>query len=286
MEYQVVPVRFERLGKNYHFALNGVTVKKGDRVVVETVRGIEIGSVAQDPLMIQESEVVAPLKPVIRIATEQDLKQYSDNKAQEVRVMQKTAELVKKHQLEMKLLNCEFTLDRTKLIIYFTAEGRVDFRELVKEIANEFHLRIELRQVGARDGAKALGGIGPCGLITCCSTFLGEFQPVSIKMAKNQSLSLNPTNISGLCGKLLCCLHYEDEGYKECRKIMPKIDSYVNTKEGRGRVTQLNFVTQIARVDFDNGTTGYYHVSDMQFREKAIDENIEVNGGELKDLEG
>jgi len=286
MEYQVVPVRFERLGKQYYFAMNGITVKHGDKVVVETVRGVEIGTVMQDSLWVPEAEVVLPLKPLIRIASEQDLKQYSENKANEATVMQKTAELVKKHQLEMKLLNCEFTLDRTKLIIYFTAEGRIDFRDLVKEIATEFHMRIELRQVGARDGARTLGGIGPCGLITCCSSFLGDFQPISIKMAKNQSLSLNPTNISGLCGKLLCCLHYEDGGYKESRKQMPKIDSYVKTVEGRGRVTQLNFVTMTARVDFENGTNGYYHVSDMEFREKAIEENIDENGGELKDLEG
>lgn len=285
MEYQVVPVRFERLGKNYYFAVNGNNINKGDKVVVETIRGIEIGTAMQDPLWVPEADVVVPLKPVIRMASEHDLKQQSDNKANEVHVMQKTSELVKKHQLEMKLLNCEFTLDRTKLIIYFTAEGRIDFRDLVKEIANEFHMRIELRQVGARDGARTLGGVGPCGLITCCASFLGDFQPISIKMAKNQSLSLNPTNISGLCGKLLCCLNYEDDGYKEYRRLMPKIDSYVKTAEGRGRVTQLNFVTKTAKVDFDNGTSGFYHVSDMEFREKAIEENIDENGVELKELE-
>jgi len=285
MEYQVVPVQFDRLGKRYYFTTDGKNVNKGDKVVVETIRGIELGEVAADRKTIQESEVVSPLKPILRLATEQDVLQAEHNGKEEPYVMKKTLELVKRHNLDMKLLNCEFTLDRSKLIIYFNSEGRVDFRELVKDLANEFHIRIELRQVGARDGAKVLGGIGPCGLITCCSSFLGEFEPVSIKMAKNQSLSLNPSNISGLCGKLLCCIHYENESYKEYRKIMPKIDSFVNTPDGRGKVTQLNFVTLTAKVDFDNGSSGFYHVNDLSFREKAIEEDIDANGTDLKDLE-
>lgn len=285
MEYQVVPVQFNRLGKRYYFATDGKNINKGDKVIVETIRGIELGDVVGDMKTIQESEVVSPLKPIVRIASEQDVLQAEHNAAEEPFVMKKTQELVSRNQLDMKLLNCEFTLDRSKLIIYFNSEGRVDFRELVKDLANEFHLRIELRQVGARDGAKVLGGIGPCGLITCCSSFLGEFEPVSIKMAKNQSLSLNPSNISGLCGKLLCCIHYENDNYKEYRKIMPKIDSYVKTPEGRGKVTQLNFVTLTAKIDFENGSTGFYNVKDLSFREKAIDEDIDTNGNDLKDLE-
>ncbi len=285
MEHQVVPIKFNRLGKHYYFSTEGKDIKKGDKVVVETVRGIELGEAMSDVVVVADHEIVAPLKPIIRIASEQDILQDNANKENEPAVLKKTAEYVKKNNLEMKLLNCEYTLDRSKLIIYFTAEGRVDFRELVKDLANEFRLRIELRQVGARDGARVLGGIGPCGLITCCSTFLGEFQPVTIKMAKNQNLSLNPANISGLCGKLLCCIHYEDENYKEYRKIMPKIDSYVTTPDGRGRVTQVNFITLTAKVDFENGNSGYYHVRDMKFREKAIEEDIEINGADFKDLE-
>lgn len=285
MEHQVVPVQFERLGKCYYFATNGLNLKQGDSVVVETVRGIELGSVYQDPKFVDESEIVAPLKPIIRVANEHDVFTQRDNENYQPTVFKITQEYVKRHQLEMKLLNSEFTLDRAKLIIYFTAEGRVDFRELVKDLANEFHVRIELRQVGARDGARVLGGIGPCGLITCCSSFLGEFEPVSIKMAKNQNLSLNPSNISGLCGKLLCCIHYEDDNYSYYRQKMPKLGSYVKTDDGKGKVTQLNFVTMTAKVDFDGGTSGFYHVNQMRFREKAIDEELDVNGDELKDLE-
>lgn len=285
MEHQVVPIKFNRLGKRYYFSADGKHINKGDKVVVETVRGIELGEAVSETITVDETDIVSPLKPIIRVATEQDILQNADNEANEPFVLKKTAELVKQNNLEMKLLNCEYTLDKSKLIIYFTSEGRVDFRELVKDLANEFHLRIELRQVGARDGARVLGGIGPCGLITCCSTFLGEFEPVSIKMAKNQNLSLNPSNISGLCGKLLCCIHYEDDNYKEYRKIMPKIDSYVRTPDGKGRVSQLNFITLTAKVEFDNGSSGYYHVNDLRFREKAIEEDIEENGSELKALE-
>ena len=285
MEYQVVAIQFNRLGKKYYFSSNGLEIKNQDKVVVETIRGLELGFVVSDLMVIQESDLVSPLKPVLRIASQEDIMQYEKNIHDEKDVLAKTHAYVQKNQLEMKLLNCEFTLDRQKLIIYFNADGRVDFRELVKDLANEFHIRIELRQVGARDGARVLGGIGPCGLLTCCTTFLGEFEPVSIKMAKNQNLSLNPSNISGLCGKLLCCINYEDENYKEYRKMMPKLDSYVQTKDGRGRVTQVNFVTLTAKVDFDNGGSGYYHVNDMRFKHKAAEENIEANEKDLKELE-
>ncbi|MBU1145581.1 MAG: stage 0 sporulation family protein [Firmicutes bacterium] len=285
MEYQVVAIQFNRLGKKYFFSTDNIDLKSKDKVVVETIRGIELGFVVSDILTIQESDLVSPLKPVLRIATEEDLMQYEDNKKHEVFVLEKTSAYVFKNNLDMKLLNCEFTLDRSKLIIYFNADGRVDFRELVKDLANEFHLRIELRQVGARDGARVLGGIGPCGLLTCCTTFLGEFEPVSIKMAKNQNLSLNPSNISGLCGKLLCCINYEDSNYKEYRKMMPKLDSYVVTPDGRGRVTQVNFVTLMAKVDFDNGGSHTFHVSELQFKQKAIEEDLEANVESLKDLE-
>lgn len=286
MAYQVAQIQFNKLGKKYYFDYNHLPIKMGDQVVVETVRGIEMGFVASNLLEIEESELVSPLKPILRIATESDKQAYIENKENEKKVLARTSYLVKKNQLDMKLLNCEFTLDKSKLIIYFNSDGRVDFRELVKDLATEFHMRIELRQVGARDGAKVLGGIGPCGYLTCCTTFLGEFQPVSIKMAKNQNLSLNPSNISGLCGKLLCCINYEDESYKQYRKEMPKIDSFVSTNDGRGKVGQVNFLTQIVRVDFENGGSEYFHVSEIKFRQRAIEEDLNGNGQDLKDLEG
>ncbi|MDD4184139.1 MAG: stage 0 sporulation family protein [Candidatus Izemoplasmatales bacterium] len=286
MDYLVVPVQFNRVGKKYYFSAEGKTIRAGDQVVVETIRGIEIGTASEDPKLIKDNEVVSPLKPIIRVATDQDKAMQAENEAMEPGVLKRTQELVKKHQLDMKLLTAEYTLDRQKLLIYFTAEGRVDFRELVKDLANEFHIRIELRQVGARDGAKVLGGIGPCGLITCCSQFLGEFEPVSIKMAKNQNLSLNPSSISGLCGKLLCCIHYEDENYREFRKQMPKVNSIVVTPDGSGRVTQVNFFNLTAKVEFPDNKTDFYHVSKLEFREKAIDEDIEADTEDIKALEG
>ncbi|MDD3477289.1 MAG: stage 0 sporulation family protein [Candidatus Izemoplasmatales bacterium] len=278
MTYQVAPVQFNKLGKKYHFDYNNLPIKKGDFVVVETVRGIEMGQVATELVTLEEKDLVSPLKPIIRIATEADIRQFDENKAAEEHVMKRTKELVKKDELDMKLLNCEFTLDKSKLIIYFTAEGRVDFRDLVKDLAGEFHMRIELRQVGARDGARVLGGIGPCGYLTCCTSFLGEFQPVSIKMAKNQSLSLNPTNISGLCGKLLCCINYEDDLYKEYRKELPKLNSYLRTKAGaKGKVSQVNFLTQIVKMDYETGGSEFLHVSDLDFQPKVEESPSEEN---------
>jgi len=285
MVYQVAQIQFNKLSKKYYFDYNQLPIKNGDQVVVETVRGVEMGFVVSDLLKVDEKDLVSPLKPVLRIATEEDKRMYEENIKNEIRVLERTHDLVRRNQLDMKLLNCEFTLDRSKLIIYFNADGRVDFRELVKDLATEFHLRIELRQVGARDGAKVLGGIGPCGYLTCCTTFLGEFQPVSIKMAKNQNLSLNPSNISGLCGKLLCCINYEDELYKQYRKEMPKLDSYIQTPEGKGRVLQVNFLTQIVKVSTETGGVGYFHISEIKFKQRAIEEDLDANVADLKDLE-
>ncbi|PKL00025.1 MAG: stage 0 sporulation protein [Tenericutes bacterium HGW-Tenericutes-1] len=286
MEHKVIPIKFSKLGKKYYFDTNGFEIKQGDHLVVETVRGLEMGIAAENPKMIDASELVSALKPVLRIATERDLHDHEHNLAEQPEVMKKTAEMIRKNVLDMKLLNCEFTLDRQKLIIYFNADGRVDFRDLVKDLANQFRIRIELRQVGARDGAKVLGGIGPCGLLTCCTTFLGDFETVSIKMAKNQNLSLNPTNISGLCGKLLCCINYEDANYKEYRKSMPKLDSLVNTPDGQGKVVQLNFLAQTVNVDFGGGNRKLYPVSDLEFKQKAVDEDLNGNDKDLKELEG
>jgi len=284
MEHTVVAIQFNRLGKKYYFDTAHINVKNGDKVVVETARGMELGFVVSDRMTIKNDELVSPLKPIVRIANEEDIRSYEENIEKEVYVLKITDELVKKNRLDMKLLNCEYTLDKSKLIIYFNAEGRVDFRELVKDLANEFHVRIELRQVGTRDGAKVLGGIGPCGRETCCTRFLTEFQPVSIKMAKNQNLSLNPNNISGICGKLLCCIKYEDETYKDLRKKMPKMDSTVDTPDGQGRVMQLNYVMQQVTVNVE-GNFHTYNIKDIRFTQSGAQENLEVDDKDLLNLE-
>lgn len=248
MANTVVGIRFKAVGKKYYFDPNGFDVTINDKVVVETVRGIELGEVIEKVKEIKESELISALKPIIRKASENDIRNHQRNQDDIPEALKKCSINVKKHKLEMKLLGCEYTLDRTKLIIYFNAEGRVDFRDLVKDLANEFKVRIELRQVGTRDGAKFLGGIGPCGYLLCCTTFLGDFDTVSIKMAKNQNLSLNPVNISGLCGKLLCCIRYEDETYKEYRMELPKIGSHVKTEYGRSKVIGINIIDKSVRV--------------------------------------
>lgn len=286
MEYKVVPVKFARLGKQYYFEVADLPVKKDDKVVVETIRGLELGYASMDPKLIGEDEVVSPLKPILRIATEHDIQANATHKAEEPEILSKCASIVRKSNLDMKLLQCEYTLDKQKLIIYFSAEGRVDFRDLVKDLANAFRTRIELRQVGARDGARVLGGIGPCGLLTCCTTFLGEFETVSIRMAKNQNLSLNPTNISGLCGKLLCCIAYEDENYKHYRKQLPKQDSIVKTPDGEGKVVGVNFLTQDVKVFFPGNGYRSYHVRDLNFKPPVEDVELPSNAKDLKDLEG
>ncbi len=286
MEHKVIPIKFSKLGKKYYFDTNGFEIKKGDQLVVETVRGFEFGIAAEEPKIIDSSELISALKPVLRIATEKDIHDHERNLSEQPEVIRRCSEMIKKNNLDMKLLNCEYTLDRQKLIIYFNADGRVDFRDLVKDLANQFRIRIELRQVGTRDGAKVLGGIGPCGLLTCCTTFLGDFETVSIKMAKNQNLSLNPTNISGLCGKLLCCINYEDANYKEYRKSMPKLDSLVYTPDGQGKVIQLNFLAQTVNIDFGGGNRKLYDAKDVQFKQKAAEEDLSSNEKDLKDLEG
>ena len=248
MANTVVGVRFKAVGKKYYFDPAGFDVLMNDKVVVETVRGVELGEVIESIKSIEDSEIISTLKPVIRKATEEDIAKHQRNQNDIPGALKKCAIHINNNKLDMKLLGCEYTLDRTKLIIYFNAEGRVDFRELVKDLANEFKVRIELRQVGTRDGAKFLGGIGPCGYLLCCNTFLGDFDTVSIKMAKNQNLSLNPVNISGLCGKLLCCIRFEDATYKEHRKELPKNHSYVKTEQGRGKVVSVNIIDKSVRV--------------------------------------
>jgi cell fate regulator YaaT (PSP1 superfamily) len=279
MQHRVVAIQFNRLGKKYYFSTNNLELKRSDFVIVETIRGIELGEVVSNIMEISDEEVVSPLKPILRLASFEDLKTHKENLEKEPIVMKKTSELVRTNSLEMKLLNCEYTLDRSKLIIYFTAEGRVDFRELVKDLANEFHVRIELRQVGARDGAKVIGGIGPCGRETCCTTFLREFEPVSIKMAKNQNLSLNPTNISGICGKLLCCIRYEDENYRDFKKEMPNINSLVWTLDGRGKVVDINYSLQSASVQFKDGTVKVYDINEVADTKEELSDDVSVLNG-------
>ena len=243
----VCRIQFKKVGKKYYFNPNGIEVKDQDLVVVETVRGVEIGRVVGG-LVKAPAELENDIKPILRIANKKDLDTYEQNQKNEVIALEKCSKLIRKNNLEMKLLYCEYTLDRQKLIIYFESEDRVDFRQLVKDLAEEFRVRIELRQVGSRDGAKVLGGLGPCGLIVCCNTFIEEFDNVSIKMAKNQNLSLNPQKISGTCGKLLCCIKYENEVYKELRVNLPDINDIVTLESGDGKVLSVDVLKREVKV--------------------------------------
>ena len=262
MAHKVIGVRFKQAGKKYYFDPEDAHFSLGDLVVVETVRGLELGEVMETDKTITEESIISTLKPIIRQANETDIKTKEQNQIDTLKVLASCKHHIKNHALEMKLLDAEYTLDRSKLIIYFNAEGRIDFRELVKDLANEFKVRIELRQVGARDGAKFLGGIGPCGYLLCCNTFLGEFETVSIKMAKNQNLSLNPSNISGLCGKLLCCIRYEDDVYGEMREGLPKLYSKVETVDGEGKVVSVNILERQVKVQLEE-TVKPYNVEDL-----------------------
>ena len=243
----VCRIQFRKVGKKYYFNPNGIKVKDQDLVVVETVRGIEIGKVVGD-LVECPAELEKDIKPILRIATKKDIDNREQNSKNEAIALEKCSKLIRKNNLEMKLLYCEYTLDKQKLIIYFESEDRVDFRQLVKDLAEEFRVRIELRQVGSRDGAKVLGGLGPCGLIVCCNTFIEEFDNVSIKMAKNQNLSLNPQKISGTCGKLLCCIKYENDVYKELRQNMPDINDIVRLENGEGKVLAVDVLKREVKV--------------------------------------
>ncbi|MCF6095145.1 stage 0 sporulation family protein [Microaerobacter geothermalis] len=248
--YQVVGVRFKKAGKIYYFDPGDWPVEKDQHVIVETTRGIEYGKIVIGKKEVSEDDVVLPLKKVMRIATEEDASLVMQNKEEAKEAFQICMKKIEEHQLDMKLVDVEYTFDRNKIIFYFTADGRVDFRELVKDLAAVFRTRIELRQIGVRDEAKMLGGIGPCGRILCCSSFLGDFEPVSIKMAKDQNLSLNPTKISGLCGRLMCCLKYESENYESAREVLPDIGQKVFTPKGEGKVIGLNILERLVQVEF------------------------------------
>ena len=253
----VIGVRFKKAGKVYYFDPCEVWPRPGDSVVVETARGVEFGEVVTGAREVADEQIVAPLKKVVRIATEEDIRRAEYNEKREEEAFRVCQEKVAKHKLEMKLVSVEYTFDNSKIIFYFTANGRVDFRELVKDLASVFKMRIELRQIGVRDEAKMLGGLGSCGRPICCGTFLGDFQPVSIKMAKEQNLSLNPTKISGLCGRLMCCLKYEQDYYSQTLKKLPKVGKDIVTPDGVGVLAEINAIRERVKVrikiddDFD-----------------------------------
>lgn len=246
--YNVVGVRFKKAGKIYYFDPGEFLLEKDQYVIVETARGVEFGKIVVPIRQVGENDVVLPLKQVLRPADERDQVQVEENNEESKRAFDLANVKISEHQLEMKLVDVEYTFDRNKIIFYFTAEGRVDFRELVKDLASIFRTRIELRQIGVRDEAKLLGGIGPCGRMLCCSTFLGDFDPVSIKMAKDQNLSLNPTKISGLCGRLMCCLKYENDDYEIAKNGMPDIGDATMTPDGIGNVVGINVLERLIQV--------------------------------------
>lgn len=285
---EIVEIRFKKNGKLYYFDPAGLQLKPGVSIIVETARGIEIGEVATGNKKIEKEKIVSPLKPVIRIATEKELKQAEENKEKEKEAFKICVEKIEKHNLAMKLIDVEYTFDQSKILFYFTSDGRVDFRELVKDLASVFKTRIELRQIGVRDEAKIIGGLGICGRKLCCASHLGGFEPVSIKMAKEQNLSLNPTKISGTCSRLMCCLKYEQEAYEDLLKTTPPVGSYVETPDGRGNVSEVNLLRGILKVSFKNGddiTYKQYHVNDIKTLKTA---EVKVSASEmkmLKDLE-
>ncbi|OIJ17567.1 stage 0 sporulation protein [Anaerobacillus alkalilacustris] len=261
--HQVVGVRFKKAGKIYYFSPEDIDVQKGELVIVETARGIEYGKVVIGKKIVDDQDVVFPLKKVVRIANENDKTTVEENKVAAKEAFEVCLEKIQEHNLDMKLVDVEYTFDRNKVLFYFTADGRIDFRELVKDLAAIFRTRIELRQIGVRDEAKMLGGIGPCGRILCCSSFLGDFEPVSIKMAKDQSLSLNPTKISGLCGRLMCCLKYENDNYENAKQELPDIGKTIQTVHGKGRVIGLNILEKLVQVELVDERIMEYTIDEL-----------------------
>jgi cell fate regulator YaaT (PSP1 superfamily) len=249
---EVIGVRFRNVGKVYYFSPESLKLSAGQSVIVETARGLELGECVMENTMVEDSQVVPPLRKTLRIASQEDFKTAEENQKKEKHAIDVCQQKITEHKLEMKVIDVEYTFDGSKILFYFTADGRVDFRELVKDLASVFRTRIELRQIGVRDEAKMLGGIGICGQPFCCATFLDDFQPVSIKMAKEQSLSLNPAKISGSCGRLMCCLKYEYDTYRDLRRCMPRVDSVVNTPQGKGTVTEINLLRGKVKVLLDN----------------------------------
>lgn len=253
---KVVGVRFSDTGKMYYFDPKGFDIKNGQEIIVETANGLEFGRASTGVKLVEDDEVVSPLKPVIRIATDEDRKKVEENKRKEKEAFEICNQKIQKHNLEMNLTNAEYSFDCSKVIFYFTADGRIDFRELVKDLASTLHTRIELRQIGVRDESKMLGGLGICGRPFCCSTFLDGFHSVTIKMAKDQGLSLAPGKISGTCGRLMCCLKYEQNSYEYLHKITPKVDTVVDCRHGRGTVVDSAILTGKLKIQLDNTPDG------------------------------
>ena len=264
----VIGVRFKKAGKVYYFDPDGIWPRPGDYVIVETARGVEFGEVVTGSRSVNDAQIVSPLKKVIRVASPEDIQRAESNEKREAEAFRICQERIAKHMLDMKLVSVEYTFDNNKIIFYFTANGRVDFRDLVKDLASVFKIRIELRQIGVRDEAKMLGGLGSCGRPICCGAFLGDFQPVSIKMAKEQNLSLNPTKISGQCGRLMCCLKYEQENYEQVLKRVPRVGKDIVTPDGVGVITEINCIKETIkvriRVDDDSFDVRDYAIDDVR----------------------
>ena len=287
---KVIGVRFRTAGKIYFFDPLNFEIKRGDHVIVETARGIEFGTVMTGVTEVEDEKVVQPLKPVIRIANQRDIEQEANNKIKEKEAFRVCLEKIRKHELEMKLIDAEYTFDNNKVLFYFTADGRIDFRELVKDLAGVFKTRIELRQIGVRDETKIVGGIGICGRPLCCHSYLSDFIPVSIKMAKEQNLSLNPTKISGVCGRLMCCLKNEEETYEELNRRLPGIGDYVTTDDGlKGEVHSVNVLRQLVKVVVEQGDEKEikeYPVEQLQFKRRhGKKEKVELSKEEMRELE-
>lgn len=287
---KVIGVRFRTAGKIYYFDPGKLAVKRNDHVIVETARGIEYGTVVCDPKEVEDDKVIQPLKAVLRVATQKDDEQEAANKLKEKDAYKICLEKIRKHDLQMKLIDAEYTFDNNKVLFYFTADGRIDFRELVKDLASVFKTRIELRQIGVRDETKIVGGIGICGRPLCCHTHLSEFVPVSIKMAKEQNLSLNPTKISGVCGRLMCCLKNEEETYEELNRRLPNVGDFVTTEDGlKGEVHSVNVLRQLVKVIVDvddEKEIQEYKVDQLRFKRKHNkNHKVDVSDAELKELE-
>lgn len=285
---KVIGVRFRTAGKIYYFAPLGFEIKRNDHVIVETARGIEFGTVVMPPKEVEDAKVVQPLKPVLRLATQKDVEQEATNRKKEKEAFKICLEKIKKHNLEMKLIDAEYTFDNNKVLFYFTADGRIDFRELVKDLAAVFKTRIELRQIGVRDETKIVGGIGICGRPLCCHTYLSEFAPVSIKMAKEQNLSLNPTKISGVCGRLMCCLNNEENIYEELNRKLPNVGDFVTTEDGlKGEVHSVNILRQLVKVLVeanDEKELKEYRVEQLRFKRRHKNRKDHASSEELKEL--
>lgn len=285
---KVIGVRFRTAGKIYYFAPLEFKIKRNDHVIVETARGIEFGTVVMPPKEVEDDKVIQPLKPVLRLATEKDTEQEAANRKKEKEAFQICLEKIKKHNLEMKLIDAEYTFDNNKVLFYFTADGRIDFRELVKDLAAVFKTRIELRQIGVRDETKIVGGIGICGRPLCCHTYLSEFAPVSIKMAKEQNLSLNPTKISGVCGRLMCCLNNEENIYEELNRKLPNVGDFVTTEDGlKGEVHSVNILRQLVKVLVevnDEKELREYKVEQLRFKRRHKNRKDHASSEELKEL--